>query len=80
MRMPLLSYFLVVGTALLGLLLWSNNQLQSDGSPIRTSQLTGLPKIELPKEPSQPLVTTGNFAAETEAVRIRAGKFDPNTR
>jgi hypothetical protein len=64
MRMPLLSYFFVVGMALLGLLFWSNTRLQSDGSPIKTSQLAGLPKIEFPDEPSQPLMTTVNFAAE----------------
>ena len=64
MRMPLLSYFFVVGMTLLGLLLWSNTRLQSNGSPIKSSQLAGLPKIEFPDEPSQPLMTTVNFAAE----------------
>ena len=72
MRMPLLSYVLVVGAVLLGLLLWSSDELPSDVSAIKTSQSVGLPKFELPREPSQPLITTANFAAE-EAPPARSG-------
>lgn len=64
MRMPLLSYFLIVGAALLGLLLWSSDELSISGSPIVTSQLVGLPKSKPQREPSQPLMTTANFGAE----------------
>ena len=64
MRMPIFSYFLVVGAALLGLLLWSSAELPSSGSPMQTSQLVGLPKSAPRREPSQPLMTTANFAAE----------------
>ena len=63
MRMPLLSYFLIVGAALLGLLLWSSDELPLWFANI-TSQLVGLPKSKLQREPSQPLITTANFAAE----------------
>jgi hypothetical protein len=66
MPMPILSYVLVVGAVLLGLLLWTNDELPSDVSAMKTSQLVGLPKSELPREPSQPLITTANFAAEEE--------------
>jgi hypothetical protein len=64
MRMPIFSYFLVVGAALLGLLLWSSDEMPSSGPPIQTSQLVGLPKSAPQREPSQPLMTTANFAAE----------------
>ena len=72
MRMPLLSYFLIVGAALLGLLLWSSDELSFSGSPIVTSQLVGLPKSKPQREPSQPLNTAANFAAE-EAPPARSG-------
>ena len=62
MRMPILSYFLIVGAALLGLLLWSSAELPSSGSPIQTSQLVGVPKSEPQRDPSQPLMTAANFA------------------
>jgi|KBSMisStandDraft_5_1062788.scaffolds.fasta_scaffold750092_1 hypothetical protein len=72
MRMPVLPYVLVVGAVLLGLLLWTSDDLPSDVSAIKTSQLVGLPKSELPREPSEPLMTTANFAAE-EAPPARSG-------
>lgn len=72
MRMPIFSYFLVVGAALLGLLLWSSTELPSSGSPIQTSQLVGVPKFEPQRHPPQPLNTAANFAAE-EAPPARSG-------
>jgi hypothetical protein len=66
MRMPLLSYFLVIGTTLLCLLLWSSKELPPSPSPIKTSQQVGLPKLEAPHEPLIPLMTTANFAKEEE--------------
>jgi hypothetical protein len=64
--MPLLSYFLVIGTTLLCLLLWSSKELPPSPSPIKTSQQVGLPKLEAPHEPLIPLMTTANFAKEEE--------------
>ena len=63
MRMPILAYFVFVGTALIGLLLLSSYELPDVGSPIKTSQIAGLPKVEL--RPDSELVTTAsyNFAA-----------------
>jgi hypothetical protein len=63
MRMPIFTYFVLVGTALLGLLILSNYELPHVGSPIKTSQLVGLPKVE-PRPDEQPLMTTFNFEAE----------------
>lgn len=63
MRMPILAYFVVVGTALLALLVLSSYELPDDGAPIKTSQLVGLPKVE-PHPESEPTMTaSANFAA-----------------
>ena len=63
MRMPIFTYFVAAGTALLALLMLSSYDLADVGSPIKTSQLVGLPKVEPQPEP-QPLMTSPNFAAE----------------
>jgi hypothetical protein len=65
MRMPIFTYFVVAGTTLLALLMLYSYELQDVGSPIRTSQLVGLPKVEPRPEP-QPLVSTSNFTAVKE--------------
>jgi len=65
MRMPIFTYFVAAGTALLALLMLSSYDFADVGSPIKTSQLVGLPKVEPQPEP-QPLITTSNFAAEKE--------------
>ena len=63
MRMPILAYFVFVGTALIGLLLLSSYELPDVGSPIKTSQIAGLPKVEL-RPDSEPVATvSSNFAA-----------------
>ena len=65
MRMPIFTYFVAAGTALLALLMLSSYDLADVGSPIKTSQLVGLPKVEPQPEP-QPLMTSPNYAAEKE--------------
>lgn len=63
MRMPIFAYFLVVGTALLALLVVSDYALTDVGSPVKTSQLVGLQKVE-PKADRGPVTTVStNFAA-----------------
>jgi hypothetical protein len=63
MRMPLLTYFVVVGATLVTLLNLSSYALPDIGSPIETSQLVGLPKsVELPPDP-RPLMSATNFGA-----------------
>ena len=63
MRMPIFTYLVAAGAALLALLILSSYELPDVGSPINTSQLVGLPKVE-PRPELQPLMTTSNFAAE----------------
>ena len=63
--MPIFTYLVVAGTTLLAFLILYSYELQDVGSPIRTSQLVGLPKVEPRPEP-QPLVSTSNFAAIKE--------------
>ena len=67
MRMPIFGYFAVVGVALLALLILSSWELPTVGSPIKTSQVVGISKVE-PRPDRQPLVTTFNFAREKENV------------
>jgi hypothetical protein len=66
MRIPVLRYFLVVGSVLFGLLMLVNSRTESSGPAVKTAQTVGLPqpvKVR-PEPPSQ--VTAVNFAAEQE--------------
>jgi len=67
MRMPVFSYFAVVGAALLGFIMLSGHALIDTGSPIKTSQLVGLPKVEQ-RPDSGPSVMTSTFRVENEKV------------
>ncbi len=66
MRMPMFTYFMTVGATLLALLVLFSYELPDVGSPIKTSQLVGLPKSE-PRADPQPLLTTPDIAAEKES-------------
>ena len=44
MRMPIFSYFVVVGVALLGLLIWLGDAMEPRALPFISSQMVGLPK------------------------------------
>lgn len=77
MRMPLLSYFLVVGSVLLGLLYWAGDKGASEGSAFKTSQTVGIPKSLSPQPQQQqplPEVTTVNFASEYDQPEQKAAK------
>jgi hypothetical protein len=63
MRMPILAYFTVMGTTLLLLLNLSGYALPDVGSPIKTSQLAGLPKIQFRPDTEPPLMSSFNFGA-----------------
>src|SRR5215475_2413505 len=67
MRMPILSYFIVAGTTLFALLFWLSNGLDPNSSPIRTSQIVGVPE-PFKAQPEEPRykVDNVNFAAEQE--------------
>ena len=64
MRMPIFSYFLVVGSVLTGLLLWFGNESQPNGTALRSSQMVGIPKFKPEPEPEHARATAVNFAAE----------------
>jgi hypothetical protein len=64
MRMPLFSYFLVVGSVLTGLLLLLGNESQPNGTALALSQSISIPKFKPESEPEHARATTVNFAAE----------------
>jgi hypothetical protein len=66
MRMPLLRYFMVVGSVLVGLLFWVSNESEPNSSPIKTSQVVGVPRPFKATRPElMPDLTAANFAAAT---------------
>jgi hypothetical protein len=67
MRMPILAYFVVIGIALTALLDLSSYALPDVGSPIKTSQLVGLPGVE-PRPDRQPVTSAFNFGSAKESV------------
>jgi hypothetical protein len=68
MRMPIVSYFIVVGSALVGLLLWVGDAAVPTDTAVKTSQTVGLPKpFKAPRDTSQLRPTGANFAAERES-------------
>lgn len=64
MRMPIFSYFLVMGTLLIGVLLWISNVIEPEHSGLMTSQIVGVPKFKAEPELVHARVTAVNFAAE----------------
>ena len=64
MRMPIFSYFLVVGSVLTGLLLWFGNESQPIGTALTSSRMVGIPKFKPEPEPEHARATAVNFAAE----------------
>lgn len=67
MRMPILSYFLFVGTALVGLLFLVSAEIEPNSSPLKVSQMVGVPAPfkALPEELHSRISAT-NFAVEYE--------------
>lgn len=67
MRMPIFSYFLVMGTLLAGLLIWISSVTEPEGPSFPASQVAGVPKFKPEPEPKYATVTTFNFGAERAA-------------
>ena len=63
LRMPIFSYFLVMGGVLTGLLLWFGNGSEPIGRTL-TSQTVGIPQFKPEPEAEHARVTAFNFAAE----------------
>jgi hypothetical protein len=66
MRMPIFSYFLVVGAVLTALLIWLGHDGELESAPLRTSQQVGIPKPFKGRTETMPDITNANFAAARE--------------
>src|SRR5215470_7037947 len=66
MRMPIFSYFLVVGAVLTGLLIWLGDDVDLQSAPLRTSQQIGMPKPFKGQPETMPEIRNANFAAAHE--------------
>jgi hypothetical protein len=64
MRMPIFSYFLIVGSVLTGLLLWFGNESQPIETALTSSQMVGIPKRKPEPELEHARATAVNFGAE----------------
>jgi hypothetical protein len=71
MRMPIVAYFTVIGTALFLLLSLSSYALPDVGPPIKVSQSVGLPKVEPRPEAEPALMPTSNFGAPIASVETK---------
>lgn len=64
MRMPLFSYFIVMGFTLTLALIFISNRIEPLGSPVPTSQIVGVARPFNPEPERPPYAITGtNFAA-----------------
>ncbi len=61
--MPIFKYFLFVGAALTGILVWLGNEYPPSQTALISSQAIGVPKYKPEPEPKHARVTTVNFAA-----------------
>ena len=81
MRMPIFSYFMVVGSVLTGLLLWFGNEGQPIGTTLTSSsQMVGIPKFKPEPEPEHARATAVNFAAEYKRPEIKPVKTTDTQR
>jgi len=67
MRMPIFSYFVVVGAVLTGLLIWFGDDGELASAPLRTSQQVGIPKPFKGQPETMPDISAVNFAATRES-------------
>ncbi|MFZ1068219.1 MAG: hypothetical protein WCB50_19960 [Pseudolabrys sp.] len=75
MRMPIFSYFLVVGGVLTGLLLWFGNGSGPIGPALTSSQTFGIPKFKPEPEAERARATAVNFAAEYKRAERKSLKI-----
>jgi hypothetical protein len=73
MRMPLFSYFVVMGCTLTLALIYISDRIEPLGSPVPTSQIVGLAKPFKPEPERSPYAITGtNFATAYKPASARA--------
>ena len=83
MRMPIFSYFLVVGSVLIGLLLWFGNEGVPNETTLTSSQMVGIPKFKPQPEAEHARATAVNFAAEyqrPERKSVKATETPPRQK
>lgn len=81
MRMPLVSYFVVMGATLTLALIFISNRLEPLGSPVATSQIVGVARPYMPEPERSPYAITGtNFAAAYKPAAARAAAETKPTR
>ena len=81
MRMPLFSYFFVMGPTLALALIYVSDRVKPQGSPVPTSQIVGIAKPFKPEPERSPYAITGtNFAATYKTVSARAAAEPKPTR
>lgn len=74
MRMPIFSYFGVMGTLLIGVLLLMSNVIKPAPSGFMTSQIVGVPKFKAEPESVHARATAVNFAAEYARPATKSAK------
>jgi hypothetical protein len=77
MRMPIFSYFIVVGAVLTGLLMWLGDDGDLQSAPLRTSQQVGMPKPFKGKPETMVDITHANFAAPHERASAERASEKP---
>ena len=83
MRIPIFSYFLVVGSVLIGLLLWFGNEGVPNETTLTSSQMIGIPKFKPEPEDEHARATAVNFAAEyqrSERKSVKATETPPRQK
>jgi hypothetical protein len=81
MRIPLFSYFVVVGLTLTLALIYLSSRIEPVGSPVPTSQVVGLGKPFKPEPERSPYAITGtNFAAAHKPASTRAADEPKRSR
>lgn len=81
MRMPIVSYFVVMGATLTLALIFISNRLEPLGSPVATSQIVGVARPYMPEPERSPYAITGtNFAAAYKPAAARAAAETKPTR
>ena len=77
MRMPVFSYFVVMGLTITLALIYISDRIEPLGSPVPTSQIVGIAKPFKPEPERSPYTITGtNFAAAYKPASARAAEHD----
>jgi hypothetical protein len=74
LRMPIFSYFLVVGSVLAALLMWFGNESEPAGPAFPSPQTVGIPKFKPEPEAEHARATAVNFAAAYEPSERKSAK------